>query len=364
MISTVKRLLAEERDATVLGLARLAFSTLMILNAIKLGRAAMGGYFADYFHLPLLPAALVPSRTVYLGLIALELAGSVLGLAGVYAREGLFLAASIGLFLLGCDRLDYHNNRYVLLLFAFLLAFMPCDRAFVLRRRMPSDSERVGPTWARRLLQVQVSLVYLASAGSKLIDADWRTGQVLHVRYEKALAAAQAQLHVPDLLASTLNSPSFAEITSKLAISTELFLAIGLWLGKTRALALWLGAMFHLSIEIAAHVESFSFVMWAAYLAFCVPELRERQLVYDPASRAGRLAAALVRRLDWLQRFEIAPQSNAAASPLGIAAVDRDRRAYRGVSALALVARAVPVFFPFWLPLLGLGYVTSRTQRA
>ena len=40
-----------------------------------------------------------------------------------------------------------------------------------------------APLWAARLAQLQVSLVYVASGGSKLLDPDWRGGRVLLERF-------------------------------------------------------------------------------------------------------------------------------------------------------------------------------------
>src|SRR5438045_192348 len=76
----------------------------------------------------------------------------------------LFAHSLIGRVLLIFDRSHYHNNRYALFLFAFLLAFAPCDRAFTFGRRPPAD--RKGPLWAQRLATVQLAMIYIGSGGS------------------------------------------------------------------------------------------------------------------------------------------------------------------------------------------------------
>ncbi|HWZ91582.1 MAG TPA: HTTM domain-containing protein [Polyangiaceae bacterium] len=355
---------AEERDAYVLGLLRIALSVLLFLNGARLIlELERGGYFGDFFHLPIWPEALVPSRALYLTLLLVQALAAVLGFLGLWPRGALLLASSIGLFLLGCDRLQYHNNRYALLLLGFLLAFTPCDRSFLLSRpkaRALPPKGRIAPTFARRLFQIQVSLVYLSSACGKLLDPEWRGGAVLHMRFASVAPFwAERGIVLPPSLEQLLSSALFASLASKIAISTELFIALGLWLPSTRRVALWVGVLFHFWIEVSARVELFSWVMGASYLAFVLPELRERRFEYAAESPRGRALARAVRLLDWCARFEI------AALPAGAGAgafrvIAREGQAKSGLTGFALLAEALPLLFPFWAPLALLG----KWQRA
>ncbi len=351
MIQRFFRALELEGETYLLGLARVLIGALLFFSTVKVGRFALeSGYPYDFFHLPVVPEALVPSKPAYVALLSLRALAALCATAGFRARPALLIAAGIGLHLIACDRLEYHNNRYLLELLALLLAFAPCDRCFRLGRPLPAPDARRGPLWAQRLMQFQVSLVYAASAGSKLFDADWRGGQVLHVRYEHVLELAAANGHVvPSWASELLHAFWFADVSSKAAIFTELFLGLGLWLPPARAIALWIGVMLHFGIEIAAHVEVFSFLMWAAYVLFCVPTLRERKLVFDASSKASRFAAWLISKLDVLARFEVVTSNSAE----GLRGSDRDGRIRRGIAAWTLVARGIPLFFPLWLPLAG-----------
>jgi hypothetical protein len=254
-------------------------------------------------------------------------------------------ASLIGLYLLCADRLHYHNNRYLLELLSLLLSFTRCDRSFRLLARSQADAR--GPHWAAWLMKVQISLVYATSALSKLFDADWRGGQVLHIRYLHVLDFAAARgRDLPSFVQSALGSAAFAEASSKAAIFGELFLAVGLWLPATRALALWLGVLLHFGIQIAARVEIFSYLMGASYLLFAAPELRGRKLEFDPEVRAQARLARWVARLDWLGRFELVKRPAA-----GFCVSDRDGLARRGFDAWVVISRGLPVAFPLWLPL-------------
>jgi hypothetical protein len=354
--SSLGRFFAEERDAYVLGLLRLALSALLFLNCARLClELVRGGYFGNFFHLPIWPEALVPSGAGYTALLALQALAAVLAFLGLWPRGALLLASSIGLFLLGCDRLQYHNNRYALLLFGFLLAFTPCDRSLLIAKRSPHTlplAERRAPTFARRLLQIQVSLVYLSSACGKLLDVDWRSGQVLHLRFVTVAPFwASHGFRLPASVDAFLSDPLFASFASKFAIASELFIALGAWFPRTRRVALWAGVLFHISIELGARVELFSWVMGASYLAFVVPELRERRFEYDPRRPLGRFLASLVRALDWCARFELAELTPSEAEGGAFRVRGRSGASQRGLAGVALLAEALPLLFPAWLPL-------------
>jgi hypothetical protein len=353
----VSRWLSEQRETYVLGLLRVGFALLLFgqlsRRALELWR---GGYFGDVFHMPLVPAALVPSAGVYGCLLGAALLGCALSALGVFARPALFGAAALGLFCTLCDRLQYHNNRYQLLLLAMLVAVTPCDRSFSLVRTTELGP---GPRWGARLVAFQVSIVYLASSLGKLFDADWRGGAVLRLRF------AVAEPYLADYVGADLaractdviTHPAFAALAATIAISSELFLAVGPWLRRTRILALWLGVVFHVSVELFARVELFSYTMLCSYLVFVTPELRERRLSWDTSRRIGRRFSRLFQRVDLLQRFE---HEQSPTQPSLLETSDRDGERHQGLAAWRELARAVPPLFPLWLPLR---LLTLRRRR-
>lgn len=266
MNATVRRWLDEEGDVSMLGLARVAFGVLLAANAVRALRELGRGYFGDVFHWPLLLDALVPSRTVYAAIVAAQLLLALLVIAGRWrSREALCASAILGTYVLFCDRLQFHHNRWALFCQALLLSFAPCDRSFRLGPR--SRSATAGPLWAARLAGLQLSIIYLASGGSKVLDADWRSGLVLLERFH--LYASQAiAAGVPAGVMDALARPATASLLAKGAIATELFLAFGLWPMRTRLFALCWGTAFHLVIEATSRVEGFSLLMLASYLVF------------------------------------------------------------------------------------------------
>ena len=59
-------------------------------------------------------------------------------------------------------------------------------------------------------------------------------------------------------------------------------------------LAGWAAVVFHLSIELSASVQVFSYLAVAALVIWAVPSTRDRVLVIDPARRGPRRLAAAV----------------------------------------------------------------------
>jgi hypothetical protein len=343
----------EQRDVHVLGLARVAFAGLLCLFSLRLaGEFLRGPYFGDVFHMPLLPEQWVPTRAVYGLLLGLQGLGAMLALLGVMARPALLGASLCGLYGLFCDRLQYHNNRYELLLLCLLVSLTPCDRSFVL---FGPERRGTGSRWAARAVGAQISIVYLASSLGKLFDQDWRSGAVLLPRF---MLGQPVVAHVSSSLVELLAAPWFAHAAALAAIASELTLALGLWFGPTRALCLWLGVMFHGGIEVTANVELFSYTMLSGYLMFVTPELGERRVSWNAETRTGQALALLCAYADVLQRFQ---HDRVEGQGTLLVARDRSGVAHYGLSAWRELARAMPPLFPLWLPLR---LLTWREGRA
>ena len=181
MSSPVTRFKDEIADAYVLGPVRVVIGALLGWHALEAAKE-LGtiGYFGDVFHVSMLPDVLVPSARLYAVLLALRVCLAVMVMFGVWARPGLALSAALGVWMLLCDRLQFHHNRYSLDCYALLLSLTPCDRSWRATESAVPEP-RTGPFWAVRLCQLQVSIIYLASGGAKLLDPDWRSGVVPRV---------------------------------------------------------------------------------------------------------------------------------------------------------------------------------------
>jgi hypothetical protein len=348
-LATLRRWRDELGDATVLGLVRVAIGLLLFWNGLRAARELQHGYFGEVFHWPMIPEALVASRNVYWGIVVAQLLLSALVVAGHRARPALLASALLGTYVLLCNRVEFHHNRWALFCQAFLLAFAPCDRSLVVTG--VHAGMRTAPHWAARLMGAQISVVYLASGGSKLFDPDWRGGQVLLERF-RMFGGGALDAGVPRAVVDWMGSAGPASALAKVAIATELFLAVGVWLRGTRVFALWWGLWFHLTIEATSRVEGFTWLTLASYAVFVTPDVHARKLLYDSKRTRGRVLARATTLLDWFARFEVRPwQADALERGHTVVVVRRDGSHATGVRALAMIARCTPLLFPLWAPL-------------
>jgi Vitamin K-dependent gamma-carboxylase len=338
-------------DTYVLGLVRVAFGGMIFWEALGLARdLSSEGYFGDVFHLPFIPETWVASRLLYTGLLASMLVLAVLATVGHRARLALGASAAIGLYVLLCDRLQFHHNRYALFCLAGLLSLSPCDRSFLITGSVETPAARIGSLWVTRLARAQVSLIYVASGGGKLLDADWRNGIVLGDRIARHASQAIAQ-GVPARVVEWLAGPMASSALAKVAIATELFLAFGLWPKRTRIYALWWGVVFHLTIEATSRVELFTWLMLASYALFVTPDVQARKLFFDPSRAKGAVYSRLVRLFDWFARFDVvAWEPDGIRTGHSLVIVRRDGTRATGIRAFAMAARCLPILFPLWGP--------------
>jgi hypothetical protein len=359
--SWIARWRDESGDGYVAGLVRFLLGVFLLREALQdAERLAQLGYFGNGFHLPVMPESWLPTAAVYRTCLTAQLCLASLTILGIFARPAMFAAGIQGLFLQAGDRLHYHHHNYALFLFSILLAFAPCDRSFVHGRRMLPAKLRQGPLWAMRLTQLQLSIIYIASSGSKLLDSDWRGGLVLFDRLRRYTDVA-VSYGVPRRVMTALASMPAASAMAKMAIATELFIALGAWGRRTRPIALWAGIWFHLAIQLTSAVDIFSALSVSILLLFATPDVSARRLVID-GSRSARGLARWVSAFDWLERFRFEIDEG-TQTPLCV--VDRSGQTVTGFQAVVLLARCLPIGFPLWLPLwlLGrLGIVRDRER--
>jgi Vitamin K-dependent gamma-carboxylase len=322
------------------------------------GRTYQDGFYEPYAAwYPELPEA------VYVGLLWLGAVTAVamcLGLLTRLATTATFVIVAYNLFL---STTHFHNNRAYLVIVLGLLAVAPCGRelsldAWARRRRGLPALDPSAPAWPLWLLRFECAAVYGASGLSKLVDPDWFGGTVTWQRVVRARDQLEAW-PLPDWTVSLLTDRGFHTGAAKFIVLTELFVAVGLWWRGSRYAAVWVAVAFHVSIQLSASVQVFSFLAIAVLVIWAVPSTRDRELRIDPDARRHRRLGTLVHALDWLARFRIQP------APPGsrLEVVDRDGATFRGAPALALVLSRLPLTAWFALPALLLPGV-RRARRA
>lgn len=339
-------------DGTFLAPVRVTIGALLFFQALvaakELGEL---GYFGDAFHTSLVPERLVPSKAIYIGLIAARCVLAALVIIGVRAQQALLASGILAVYILSTNTLDFHHNRYSLALYAVLLSLTPCDKAFLLLADDAPKKGEIDRAFGVWLCRIQVAIVYLASGGSKLLDVDWRAGVVLHERFLVFGPEAEAR-GVPHALIAALATPIVSSVLAKLAIFTELSLPFFLFSKRTRTAAIYCGLLFHGLIQLTSRVEIFSVLAIAMYGTFVTGDVRARRFRYDPRSASAEAIATLVRATDWFSRFDVkAWEPDGLVQAHDIVVIRRDGSRATRLAAAAMLARAIPLFFIAWAPL-------------
>lgn len=344
------RLLGGRVSMRALALLRIAGGLIVVMHLRPfLERAADGLIYRDSFYEPY--ASWYPElpRDLYVVMLWTGVVAALAMAAGLRTRTSTTVTFAIVAYNLFLSKTHMHNNRALLVVVLALLAVAPCgrelsvDAALRTRRGLPR-LDTYAPAWPLLLLRFEVSAVYAASGFSKLVDADWFGGNVTWDRMVRSRDNLEAT-PLPSWVIDVMTDRDFHTFAAKVIVFTELAIAFGLWPRRTRYAAVWLAVVFHVSIEMSASVQVFSYLALAALVIWAVPSTRDRVIVAAPEHHRF---VAVVHALDWLARFRIEPAP--AGTPLTV--IDRDGSRYERGSALVHVFSRLPLTAWFALPLL------------
>jgi len=150
----------------------------------------------------------------------------------------------------------------------FLLIFAPSGEVYSLDNLIfpsgPGTSTIYFQPWAVRLMQVQLSIIYIYTAYWKLKGATYRNGTALYYVVKNDL---YKRFSVPEIV---VRRP-FVQVLTWGVLALEFALGFGLWVEDVRVPLLIGGFLLHLSIEYLLNVHFFSWYMMAALLLFIDP---------------------------------------------------------------------------------------------
>jgi hypothetical protein len=190
----------------------------------------------------------------------------------------------------------FNSGDGLIRVLAVVLVFSSCGAALSLDRRRASGSfwsAELRAPWAIRLLQVQLSLVYLSTVNAKLAGETWREGTAVSyaLRYDDMLI-----LPTPDWL--TTNA-LLMNVATWGTLVLELALGVLVWVKPLRRWVLGAGLLMHSTIMITIGVGFFTPAMFVLYLAFIPPDtVRRLPTTIRRHIAAARSALRWRRRLD------------------------------------------------------------------
>ena len=132
-----------------------------------------------------------------------------------------------------------------------------------------------APVWPLRLLQIQIAVVYLATAIYKHTGSDWVNGNALYW----VLSDARYMRFPTDLLVGTAAGQTVLRLATWGTLALEYALPVLLLWPRTRRWGIVLGCSLHLGILLLMRIGLYTPVMLVAYLAFVTLPLPPRRAV-------------------------------------------------------------------------------------
>lgn len=280
MIQAWRRFWFEQQPAHTLGLIRMAFGVLAIGWTISLlpdlyqlfgPRGIVPQQYGDAFNWGVF-AIWNSDRALLIGWAVLLVASVVLTI-GWHSR---LAAVVVFVLIMSFEHRNpwvWNSGDVVVRIEALVLALSPCGAALSLDQARSTGtfwSAQQRSRWPVRLLQVQLSLIYFASALTKINGAAWPHGTA--VSYALRLQDL-VLLSAPHWLA---NNALLMNAASWCTIALELSLAILVWNRRLRPWVMAAGVLMHTIIMAAIAVGFFTLAMFVLYLAFVPPEALQR----------------------------------------------------------------------------------------
>lgn len=194
---------------------------------------------------------------------------------------GLFTRASAVLLFLTLVTLN-HRNTVVLnsgdtflrigtffVIFSQAGAAFSVDRWLRLKRGQESGPPKAAAPWAMRLIQIQLSLLYLYAFAWKAMGAMWVSGVAL---YYTARLAEFWRFPVPYLLEHmwTIKLATWGTLLVEFAMGPLV------WIKELRYWVLAAAVLLHLGIDYSMNIPLFGFIMMSGYVTFVDPNDLER----------------------------------------------------------------------------------------
>jgi hypothetical protein len=211
-------------------------------------------------------------RAVLIGWLVLLLASIALTV-GWHSRAAALVVFVLVLSFQYRNPLIFNAGDVLIRVEALIIALAPSGAALSLdeRRRTGSAwSAQTRAPWPLRLLQIQLTVVYVATFVARMTGDKWPAGTALSyaLRLDDMLI-----LPVPQLISE---SPLLMNIGTWAVLAGELLIGILIWIRHCRPIIAIFGTALHLAIMVTIAVGFFSPAMLLLYLAFIPADTAKR----------------------------------------------------------------------------------------
>jgi uncharacterized membrane protein YphA (DoxX/SURF4 family) len=278
-IEAWERFWFEPVETSIYALFRIAFAVVMLGWSLSLS-PGLYSWFSNDGILPEQPDYANDVRWGLLGIfesdIAVTLVYFLLFIAGLALLVG-FRTRLAALVVFVCMASFTQRNPFVLnsgdqllQVLAFYLVLMPSGVSLSVDRMLKRGEEfwefPTRPIWPLRLVQIQVSILYISAVWAKVRGATWNDGTAVAYAFR---IDDIARFPVPDFITDSL---LIVNLLTFGTLATELALGILVWNRVLRPWVLLAGVGLHLGIDYAVRVGFFSYAVFVAYLAFLPPQ--------------------------------------------------------------------------------------------
>jgi Vitamin K-dependent gamma-carboxylase len=283
-------------EASTFVLFRLAFGLVALGYTISLAPALFAFYSDD---------GILPAQPKYTGTLAW-------GLLGWFQSDGVLIVFYFLLLISAIALLVGFQTRVAALVFfvcvisfgrrnpwvlnsgdllvqvlAFYMLFMPAGLAVSVDRWLKAPRSLwdfpMRAIWPLRLVQVQVSILYIAAVWAKVRGTTWNDGTAVSYAFR---IEDVARFPVPGFVTDSL---VLANLMTFGTLAVELSIGMLVWNRVLRPWVLLLGIGLHLGIDYAVRVGFFSYAVLVAYVAFVPPDAA-RSFMLGARDRLSRVS--------------------------------------------------------------------------
>lgn len=290
----------EKVSTATVALMRIAFGLLVTLWSISLFHDTWSFFSTTGIHPQIGPTArgswtvfqLSDSRTVLTAALVVLLLAGIAMTVGWHSRVASVLIFIGVMSFIRRDPYVFNNGDVLLKAIAFFMMFAPTSAAVSLSRyrkhRADFWQHPKRAAWPLRLMQIQMSVIYVAAVWDKVRGVTWNDGTA--VSYAQRLDDL-VRFRLPGWITG---SEPMANLFTFGTLAVELSLGILVWNKKLRPWVLLLGVGLHLGIDLTIRVGFFSYTILLLYLAFVSGPAAERFFSWlrGRARRADRRAEA------------------------------------------------------------------------